>query len=381
MGRQFIKMKKQTMNKLTLFFLVAYLSLSCLSCQRSLNRYLCYEDLGDFHCGLAYAIDSSGKMGFINKRGTLAIPCVYIPRVYDFQNDFSDGECVVSKGVNRIGVIDTSGNSIIPLKYRLVSDDASENIRGVMDTNRIVSYYKKEVCLFSIKGMYPRNFHYGMAYYRDPKGCGFINSHGDVTIPCIYDDCKPFSCGYSLCTLNNISFYIDILNNRYELPKSHKGYDFRNGFAIFECNKKFGAYNIKFDIVIPPIYDNLTMYSNYYIATSGENSKIVRKDKIVWESSTLKIDPYSNEGYFIISDSIRSRGVVDSIGHSIMSDKYDKIYEFHNGFAIVEKKGKQGLVNNKLKLIVPCKFDVCHNVSEGYVLTKRRNKFKYIRIK
>lgn len=39
------------------------------------------------------------------------------------------------------------------------------------------------------------------------------------------------------------------------------------------------------------------------------------------------------------------------------ANKYDKISEFRSGFAVVEKDGKKGLVNESGEVIIPLKYD------------------------
>lgn len=352
----------------------------------SLNKNLLnYVDCGDFHNGLAYVIDTCGKIGYINKKGKLIIPCVYLQRTYKCMNDFSDGFCVVSQGKNKFGVIDTLGNFILPLKYKYVSEIMGDNIYRVIDSNNVASYINKEGVKTFEKVhdyTYIGNFHDRLACVIDKYNKkGFINQNGELVIPCIYDDCHSFSCGYSLCTIKDTVYYIDTLNNRVRLPENQRGHDFINGYAVFEWKGKCGAYNRNFEVVVPPIYDKLNMFSSFYIATKRLKQIIVNNGETVWKSTRYKISPNSSNGHFIISNRGRCVGVVDSTGTSIMNDQFDEIDCFVNDYAVVRKDGKMGLVNMNLELVIPCEYDECAACYEGYVLTKKGNAFKYIWIK
>ena len=373
------KVRVSLMNKVLILFSFSLFA----SCRCSLNNSLSnYSKCGDFHNGLAYVIDKDGKMGFISKKGDLVIPCDYLPRIYEGYNNFCDGYCVITNGINKTGVIDTLGRQVLPLKYKFVSNVRNNNIRGVIDSNNVASYVKEDgTFLFGTNLKLPRDFSYGRACYLESKHWGFIDVKGNVVIPCVYDKCSTFSCGYSLCSIKDTSYFIDVMNNRFKLPYNHKAHNFSDGYAIFECNGKIGAYNTKLEVVVPSIYDKLGMYPNYYVANIGSKYLIINKGDTVWNSSKYRIQLFSTCGYHVISDSLKTIGVIDSTGSVILSDKYDRIDYFVNGYAVVQKGGKQGLVNKKLEVVIPCKYKVCHNMSEGYVLTYRKKKFKYIKVK
>lgn len=70
-----------------------------------------YIDAFPFHEGLAAVIDQSGKIGFIDKTGRLAISCIY-----DGRGSFCDGLCPVRRD-GKWGYINQSGSAVIPFVY------------------------------------------------------------------------------------------------------------------------------------------------------------------------------------------------------------------------------------------------------------------------
>ena len=69
-----------------------------------------YDFVDEYSEGLAW-VRLNGKYGFIDKSGTLVIPCMY-----DYADSFHDGLAWV--GLNgKDGFIDKSGTEVIPCKY------------------------------------------------------------------------------------------------------------------------------------------------------------------------------------------------------------------------------------------------------------------------
>jgi hypothetical protein len=60
---------------------------------------------------------STGKMGYINKKGQEVIPFIF-----EYAGRFSDGLACVSKGGRKYGYINEAGNLVIPCKYSYKSD-------------------------------------------------------------------------------------------------------------------------------------------------------------------------------------------------------------------------------------------------------------------
>ena len=59
-------------------------------------------------------------------------------------------------------------------------------------------------------------------------------------------------------------------------------------------------------------------------------------------------------------------------------DKYDQMYMFHDGFAIVELNGKCGFVNTQGVEVIPLKYDDVENFSEGFAPVELNRKYSLI---
>ena len=64
---------------------------------------------------LRIMVDKKGKVGFTSQEGVEIIKCQY-----ESAQPFKDGVAIVSKS-GKLGIIDTQGNVLLPLKYSEIS--------------------------------------------------------------------------------------------------------------------------------------------------------------------------------------------------------------------------------------------------------------------
>lgn len=147
---------------------------------------------------------------------------------------------------------------------------------------------------------------------------GFMNSQGKLVIPIKYDDVGIFS----------------------------------EGLASVEKNNKSGFINIQGKIVIPFEYDRPSRFSDG-LARVRIDGRYIFIDKT--GTKVLDVDRYYNLNPFSYSE------------------------VFMDGFALVEKESKQGLINKQGELVVPVEYDLIDlPFSEGLVVIKKNNKYGFL---
>ena len=121
-----------------------------------------YEYVGEYSDGLAM-VQLNGKLGFIDKSGTLVIPCKY-----DVADSFSEGLAYVCPN-GKYGFINKSGTEVIPCKY----DEAqsfSEGLACVYLNNRWGFIDKSDTEVIPFKYGNAGSFHEGLAAVSPPMG-------------------------------------------------------------------------------------------------------------------------------------------------------------------------------------------------------------------
>lgn len=115
-----------------------------------------YTDLRSFNNGLAVVVDADGMRGVIDKTGNLVIPCTY-EGMGNFDN--KDGLCEAKKD-GKWGYIDKTGKVVIPFEY--------DGTCGAAD---------------------------GLAAVIKDGKCGLVDYNNQVVVPLEYDDISSFDGG------------------------------------------------------------------------------------------------------------------------------------------------------------------------------------------
>lgn len=164
---------------------------------------------------------------------------------------------------------------------------------------------------------------------------GYINTTGNVAIPCVYEDVWPFE----------------------------------NEVAIVRQGGKYGLINKRGDILVPCVksdYDYVPLPHDGVICINiGTSEKRVFKcidinGNHLFTKAALVPFEFSEGVATIWSQYDKGTGVINKKGEYIIPEGiYSNISKFENGLAAVtcEITGKTGIINHQGKLVVPIKYD------------------------
>ena len=185
-----------------------------------------WGQVGYFLEGFCSVFDSEGKMGFVNRKGELIVPCKYTG------DAFNEGlACVMPyEGTTaNYGFIDTTGAVVIPFQF---------NQAGT-------SSFQHGECRVQINGI----------------TC-LINKKGEVIFkPTLTKNCMGFCNGLSASytnTSNRTGWGYYNRNNVWVIkPQFDNGTDFENGLAIVEKAGKYGVIDTLGNFIIPMEYASI----------------------------------------------------------------------------------------------------------------------------
>lgn len=175
---------------------------------------------------------------------------------------------------------------------------------------------------------------------------GYINTTGNVAIPCVYED----------------------------------AYNFKNeGVAVVKQKGKYGLINKRGEILVPCIesdYDDVPIPHDGVICIYIENLKETKCIDVFGNHLFTKAGIVGNfsEGVATITsykEGKHSIGVINKTGDYIIPEGiYSYISEFHYGVATVrsETTGKCGSINHQGEVVVPIKYDSFRGVYPSPVL-------------
>jgi hypothetical protein len=274
-------------------------------------------DYSPFSNGLC-AIKVNGKGAYINSKGNVEFQTDF-DKVYSF----SSGTAMIEKN-NKLGLINLKGDLITKIEFDInkQSHQHYSDKYNVLFKNKsavLVDKSGKEIINnsnFSEIGYFSQTseseyfslfFTDGLCRVYQNGKVGYVNESGILVIPCIYDDCKPFS----------------------------------NGIAPVSKNGKWGMINKNNECIVPFDFDVLSNWVNYY--GTWTNLEDVFLD--------FNATTYLNKGLCPAAKSIDGVllwGFINPNGQIKIPFKYDLISHFSNdGFARIEFKGERFYINTE----------------------------------
>lgn len=306
-------------------------------------------------------------MGLMNEKGNFIIPQKY-------KSIRPKNNCLELENQSRkIGVSKITGEIIIPVEYdhiRFLNDElfvvSKENQQALFDLNGVQ--------LTGFEYMVIGEFRHGLSKVRKGDYFGYINQKGKLLTEIKYEMNYAFSEGFAVVKINNKYGLIDTLGN----VKIQTKYDLLNdihlGIASFKKENKWGLVNSKGEELTQAKYQEIKrvykgviaakLYGKWGIVsplgeelTAFEFEEIEIREKserTVRDFGVKKVD--FDEGYLLVSKN-NKWGLVDLEGKLIIPTTYDYIYQFTNGIAIVKQDEKYGLTDTSGSNITEVKYD------------------------
>ena len=360
-----------------------------------------YYFIGRFENGIAIVWSQDFKEGRINAKGEEVIPSVYTPRqVWLSENIFR-----VAKDINenmQLGSIDIDGREIVPLGIYDFASEFHEDLASVVkiDKDKTGHILKFKHGYINRKGelvvpcIYEEasDFKEGLAKVRKDGKFGFINKEGKLVVPCIYSDAGDFHEGLAYVKKHDSytgKTRYGFINKAGDvvIPFKFDGAtDFSEGVAgvqLYSENGKWRFIDTKGEPVNFYMYDSVGEFHEG-VAAVEKNGRYfyVNKKKRITEHSYASARSFSNGMGMVGSESELVGG--GKKGFITLTGKFIGIFEdaynfLDNGYAIVKKDGKYGLINKMGEYIIPCKYDDLYApTQEGLMAAKMNGKWGFI---
>ena len=328
---------------------------------------------------IASRINSKTFMGLVNQRNETLIPQKY--RSINLINGYLE----IEDHDRKTGVCKLNGRIIIPVEFdyiRFLDDD----LCIVSKDNQQALYHLNGSQLTDLTYMVIGEFRFERSKVRKGDLFGYINKQGALLSEIAYEMNYPFSEGFAVIKKDNQYGLIDTLGN----VKIQSQYDFLNdvhlGVASFKKAEQWGLVDFHGKELTPAKYQEIKRVYKGVIAAKmadkwaiisplGEELSAFEFDEVkIRENSESTVRDFGlkevdfDEGYLLVSKDGKW-GLVDMKGKVIIPTIYDYIYQFTNGVAIVKMNEKYGLINAKGTRISEIKYDrIEPYVSGTYIL-------------
>ena len=249
--------------------------------------------------------DNGNGLVLKNDKGSILTKTSYdnIFKENNYRDDkFENGFLRVRRN-GKFGFIDILGNEIIPCKYTKIDPFKNDVARVWGEVNET----------------------YGATM------SGYVNKEGKEIVPCLFMDegelISWFKNGYANFKSNNKYGIIDKTGNTVVSFDYDYAFNFNEGLAAVVKDGKMGFVDNKGNIVIPFIYDN-EAYDFEYNYKFSDGLAAVKK-----------------EGQW---------GYIDKSNSVVIPFVYSNVEDFHDGIALVTNDdGNKGCIDKKGKVVIP----------------------------
>lgn len=341
------------------------------------------DETGTFSEGML-SFRRGDAWGFADSTGKEVIPPAYF---YSFGAPFfSDGLAVVqlSKG-GKFGAIDKTGKLVVQPEFftlmrfgsgvAVAFKPADAKIPGSRAHCKIVSKTGEIINDSTISDHgFETWYTEGLSVFRNSGKYGFLETKGEVVIPAIYKDARPFRNG--MAAVNTPSGWKFIEKSGKPLEGFSSNVEpgvFSGDVATFtDANGKKGAIDKTGKVVISPVYEQLATFENGFSAgkytdqSTWENifeivtstGKVVKKfSPTLDKGKYYEIRSGFGDGLAVIIEGFSNYGFVDTKGNIKINTTFSEVSKFVSGRAYAKKKdektgiAKEGFIDRTGKFV------------------------------
>lgn len=281
----------------------------------------------------------NGKYGIMNFDGKKVTKAIYD----SIENlPFKEGELLVQKD-GKYGVINILGKNVIPMEYKEIKVD---------------EYYEAENSYkysgYIVGNDTDKGTMYKYINYEANKETK--EEYQDIKRIVDYEDKDKF---YLIFEKDNKYGIIEdgnvIVNNEYDNIE----YDSFNKLFIVKKDNNYGVLKLNGETLISCLYDDINIEGIYIYALKDE-------EQIIFSTTGEKINNSKNKSaynventnYKITINDENKYGVIDENNNDIIPNEYYYIgYLGNDYFVVSDQTGKNGVVDNKGKIVLETKYD------------------------
>lgn len=298
------------------------------------------------------------KWGFIDTSGQLLIA-----DQYDAARPFKNGRAIVKKN-GKWGMIDKDNQELIGFNFRALYPFQNDLARfqdfemkyGYIDT-------KGEIKI-SAKFAEAHDFNDGLAKVIENGLFGFINKEGKFAIDAQYRAATNFKDGRA--KVKSSDSYV--LINKEAIKEIDANFDQvyfpSSGLTRVKKSNKFGFYKNKKQ-VISPTYDMATDFHDGIAAVLFEDKwSFIDAQGRVKKKLNYEMIEYGNEGFWMVSKDGKF-GMINSNNDPVIPVEFDMLYKFKEDRCAYQVEGFWGFYDHEGEVITPPVFALVWDYVNG----------------
>lgn len=329
-------------------------------------------------------IEREGHFGFKREDGT-----VFVEPKYRYVGQFTDGFCVVYNDNMKCGIINRAGIEVVPTENDETTLPKEGMIRvrkgnlwGFYDTTgrKVIDYQYRTESDFS-EGLAVINVDIDSMTVK----YGYINKNNEIVIPARYEFAMTFFEG--LAVIKDYDRYGMIDRNGKEvMPCKYIGLSgmIDGRCFAFDAETELAAM---FDKNMKQLtdfkYNEIQFYNEgFYTARIGNQFTYLDKKGRECFGMYEELSGFF-DGYSMVKKDGKY-GIINRKGKIILPIEYDNSgwrtmeYIFSENLAMVEKDGKYGFVNKRGKIVIPIIYESAYHCTEGLIPVEKNGVWGYI---
>ena len=301
-----------------------------------------------------YRIQVGGKCGFINEQGKLVIEPQF-DMAYWF---FGDSVCYARIG-GRKGLINMEGKFVAELDESIGFVDFFYNGAAEFSANNRYGIVNKSgnILLPAIYKDIQRDGFNGFIVEDTLGNQGYVNNQGKIILPCRYKDIGGYNEGLMAVASNEKYGYVDTIGMWVIDAIYEDAQGFGNGVARVQIDGKWQFINSKGKEVSGLEYDEILTDFACNRAFIKKGNTVLMIDREGEEIANIDADSiYRFSDYYATFKKDGYFGKIDTLGRIAVQPKYERLYSTANALSVYGEHGKKGLIDTSGTIIVDANY-------------------------
>jgi hypothetical protein len=332
-----------------------------------------FNKVGNFSDGKVW-IRVNGKYGYLDKDGNKIINAQYAKA-----ENFNNGQAIV-KINNEVGVINDSSEWVVKPGYDKIFQDSATGFYKVIKHGLLGLIDTKGKKITPVKYNKIGDFNGGLAYVCKKGKYGFIDSSGNIVVKMLFSNASDFHNGLARVLSKSKYGYINssgeyVIDNIYT-----KATDFSEGYAFVAKASVYSIINSSGRTTTEALSTrpiNGFVQGKAIVANSAGVYSFVYPDG----NSPFQYNMTGARDFNGSRALIKYKNkwcVINSSGEMIIAPKYDCIYDFKDGIARVNVKTLKGIADAEGKIFIEPQFSSVELVKNNILRVQRDDYMGYM---
>lgn len=153
-------------------------------------------------------------------------------------------------------------------------------------------------------------------------------------------------------------------------------------YSIVKYKEKYGIINTNNQMVVKPIYDSISrLFNGFFIIKIDDKYGFLNDKYEVVQKPIFKAARDFLEDITFVQLVFDSKWKCIDKNMNLSKDSFDEVYNFNDNFARIVVDNKWGFIDNNCKIVIEPKYNYAYNFSNNFAKVIKNNKTTFINTK